>query len=619
MSASANAEVLAGLPAEPAPGEPLQTADGVPSFRYDDGRRRLLLHSAVRPLREAERNTASVGLDRDILVVAGFGLGYDTEALLRRLDERKPPRPPVLVVFEASPALLRRALDLRPDLHRLLGDERVRLFTDADTAMAFIESLPTRRVGYLFHRPSVELFPEAYAAFRERLVTHIQRKSINIATLGRFERLWAVNLASNLRPFLRDPGIGRLAGRFAGVPAVLAAAGPSLDEHIAFLKRHRPKVLLVAVDACLRRLLHEDIEPDLVFSVDPQLWTAYFFRLCPRPPARTGLVYEPSCHRLVPASWRGPRMTFDTVFPLVQWVSAHTGGRGLLDMGGSVSTSAFDLILSTGADPIILLGQDMAFRPDRTHSRGSLAEHVLLRRTDRLATLETLSYGLAHNRIATRLRSNSGREVPSDRRMLLFFWWFRDKMRTVKDRRVFTLAENAAAVDGIAWRREEDLDPLLASAPEFRFPHEVFEPLKVPQETLRRILREAEQTLESLAALARLAEEALGLSRTLYDAVRARRPASPTLLKRLDDIDRAIRRRQDAGRLVSMTMQKAIFSITEGYDDFLTDEERADPNLAAARRSISLYEAILSSSRFNHGLLERFVRGLDPTPDSDIS
>jgi hypothetical protein len=612
-----NETVLSVLPEAADAGEVLPTADGCPTLRVEREGRKIFLHSSMRPLREAERAASAVNISNDAVVVAGFGLGYETEAMLRRMDSEPSGKlPAVLIAFEHDPAILRTALDARPELRKTLDDPRLRLFLDADAAMAFVETLPTRRVSYLFHRASCELYPVEYASFRDRLITHVQKKNINIATLSRFEKLWAVNLASNLKHFLTDPGVKNLDGKFKGVPAVLVGGGPSLDRHLDFLLKHRRKLFIVACDAVLPRLLKAGLDPDIVFSVDPQNLASYFFYLCRKIPTSAALVYEPSCHRLVPSSWKGPRMTFDTIFPLVQWISNLTGGRGLLDMGGSVSTSAFDLILTTGADPIILVGQDMAFDAERTHASGSLVEYVLQKRAYRTDPFETQSYRLSHNRITTVLKSNAGHKVLSDKRLILFYWWFRDKMKTVKSgQTVLTLAENGAAVDGIAWKKEEELESLLAGKPDWTFPRETLTRIPTEPGTLRQIAKEASETSQNLTAVCRLAEEALGLAEGLYDSIKAGRPASPTVLGRLDELDRGIRRRQDANQLIAMTMQKAIFSITEGHDDFLTDDEKKDDKLATARKSVALYEALLKSGRLNKGLLDRFAEGLT-SPDS---
>jgi len=608
-----NEEILKSLPEKGEEVEIFETVEKVPTVRIKrKDNTKIFLHSSVRPLLEAKKIAERLNLSNDIIIIAGFGLGYIAEEIIKQIPPFSPDKGfPVVIIFEHNPSLLKTVLDIRPDIKKLFEDIRVNLFLNMEELLSFIEALPTRRVTYFFHRPYFELYSDLYSSFRERLLTQIHKKNINIATLSRFEKLWTVNIATNLKYFLSDPGIKTLEGKFKNIPAVLVAAGPSLDRHISFLKRIRKKVLLVCVDAVLSRLLYEGIDPDIVFSVDPQIFAFYFFYLCRNYNSKAILIYEPSCHRKIPAFWKGGRLTFDTIFPLIKWLSNITGEKGMLDMGGSVSTSAFDFILLTEAEPIILIGQDMAFNSERTHARGSLVEYFLRKSTSRTENIETKSYKLAHSRISTSLKSNSGKKVLSDRRLLLFYWWFKDKIKRIKkDIQVWTLAEDAAQVEGILLKKEDDVEILISNRPDFIFPCDTIKPLEVTLEIKKKILTEIEETVKNLNYICRKAQEGINLSETLYESLKEKRDPSFFVLSGLDKIDSEIKKKQKTNTLIAMTMQKAIFSITEGHDDFLTDEEKKDEKLATARRSIVLYEEILKSSSLNKSLLEKFLSEL---------
>ena len=100
------------------------------------------------------------------------------------------------------------------------------------------------------------------------------RREVNLNTLRRFGRLWVRNLLANLPLFLRAAGTRELEGLFAGMPALLLAAGPSLEPVLAVLPALAERLVLVAVDTSYRLCRQAGVKPDLLVTVDPQYWNS---------------------------------------------------------------------------------------------------------------------------------------------------------------------------------------------------------------------------------------------------------------------------------------------------------------------------------------------------------
>ena len=591
--------------------ETCATSENAPSMAVEIDGRTAWLHSRRFPLKEAEKIVAGLDPDADILVIAGFGLGYHVEAARLKFPAA------TVAVLEKDFGVLKAALEIRPGLESLFRDPAVVFFSDPDSLVAWLQEHANRNLAWLIHRPSYELSPDFYSNFKTLIQSYQQKRNINIATLSRFEKIWAKNIGRNIHSFLADPGVESCFGRFRGRPFVLVAAGPSLDDSLGFLRKAAGRCVIVAVDSILPRLLAEGIEPDLVFAVDPQLLNFYFFWLCRKkisPGLKTVLVYEPSCHFMIPRRWPGPRMTFDSIFPLIQWVTGITGEKGKLDMGGSVSTTAFDFAVRCGADPIILVGQDMAFDRDKTHSRGSLVEYVLLKQNTRLATTETRSFRLTSSNVTVKVKSNSGKLVSSDRRLLLFYWWFAAKMKSLAPAtRVVTLSRDGAFVNGIAYLPADKALEMIDRNGSIE-PFGKLIPSGNDDSGVRdRLASEASAMAGSLRGLKDVTARAEELSRKLYDLVRTRSKSDRgAILRELDAIDKTIHSRQKENRLIGITMQKILFSITEGGDDFLTEDEKKDKDLSVAKRSVVLYSEMARSARYNLKIVEDIGRELSP-------
>ena len=106
--------------------------------------------------------------------------------------------------------------------------------------------------------------------------------------------MWVRNLLSNLDRFAGNPGIGVAQNRFPGVPALVMAAGPSLDEVLPHLKALKEHMLIVAVDTSYRFCKNQGVEPDFLVSVDPQYWNSRHLDWLER--EQTILVSESSAH-----------------------------------------------------------------------------------------------------------------------------------------------------------------------------------------------------------------------------------------------------------------------------------------------------------------------------------
>jgi hypothetical protein len=589
----------------PFPFEIHPTREGVPTIRVEIDGRKVFLHSRFKPLEEADRSAESCDPMSTVVVCGGFGLGYLPSALLSRAPQA------TVVIIEKEPAIVACALRNNPQAESVLRNERCFLFTDPQDVIAFLQTgISTKTSSYHFHRPSVELFPEFYRDFKNLLLSYLQKKSINIATLARFEKIWARNITKNIRCILQDGGVSEFTGLLDGAPAVLVCAGPSLDRLIPTVKELRKRCLLCAVDSALYRLLRADIMPDIIFTVDPQLLNFYFFFLARKFKLTARLVYEPSTYFRIPNGYPGPRHSFDSVFPLIQWVADITHPKGQLDMGGSVSTSAFDLLYRMGAGQIILAGQDMAFSYNKTHTSGSLVEYVLLKRNTRTRTLETLSNKLTGSNLTVKMQSNAGRTVNSDRRLLLFYWWFENKVKQLENCEVYTLSEEAAAVKGINYVPASEIQTLLKRNPK-SFDRESFVLPKPKDTDLSSFLIEAEKAGNALEALLAKINEAVTHSEKAYRAVKLSNFAViQNHLKAMDEIDRYIQTHQRENRLIGITMQRVIHTIMEDHEDYLTDEEKGNKDLAALRKSIVMYTEMRRSAEYNIGLFKAIRKTL---------
>jgi hypothetical protein len=307
-----------------------------------------------------------------LLVVIGLGAGELLEVL-----DRRSPRTRVLA-FEPDPAAA-RALTTSAhgnawrDTGRLThfagpdypgADQAWRVFpSDIDDHCLVIDPETATR-----HREGAT----AAAKLVKRIVFGAKA---NAEARRQFAPRYLVNSLRNAPAMLAGRDIRSLTGACKGIPAVVAAAGPSLDLALDDLRAVAGRALLIAVDTALRPLLAHGLHPALAVGMDPGERNARHFQSLPACPA-TWLVAESA---LDPGAARvfGDRTFWFRVANHQPWPWYRELGLdvGQIDVWGSVLTAAFQTAVLAGCDPIVIVGADLAYTKGRPYARGTTYEH----------------------------------------------------------------------------------------------------------------------------------------------------------------------------------------------------------------------------------------------------
>jgi len=331
------------------------------------------LHSRRAPLDEARQalNRSLAGATPSLIAVIGLGAGYLLDAIHERLPGTR------VLAFEPDPSAARLLL-ARRDLGHWLESGRLRLLLAPDYAGA---SEAWRLIDADGHEPVTVVNPvlereraSEVAQAREVLTGIVNGARANAEARRQLAGRYLLNTVRNLPHVQRSAGASALFGQLPHVPAIVLGAGPSLDAALDTVRRTGERALLLAVDTALGPLLEAGIEPHLVIAADPQPVNARHLTTVPRPPD-TWLVAEGS---LDPAAltWFTDRAFFFAISDHQPWPWLEALGiaRSPLRIWGSVATSAFDLALRLGCDPIVFAGMDLAFTDGRPYCRNTIYE-----------------------------------------------------------------------------------------------------------------------------------------------------------------------------------------------------------------------------------------------------
>jgi hypothetical protein len=381
------------------------------------------LHSKYDPLREARQALKKHDCTNvDYFILLGFGLGYLLDALLEGHSD------PLnhYFIIESDLEILKAAFEAR-DLTAILSLPQIHFAWPAsgpelgEQWQRFFDPIQAQKSLFLTHLPSVALNTGLYKAAAETINSQTFRIFTDINTLIASSQDFLNNFVQNLMKAARAPGIVHFADIFSGLPAVIVSAGPSLDKNIHELRGREEQILILSTDTALKPLLAAGIDPHFVLTGDPSHMN--YLHLKDAPTREAFLVAEATSY---PAAFEEFKdKTFACTFEnsSLRSLSDLLGNKGTLRAWGSVATMALDFALLLKCDPIVFVGQDLAYTDGRTYCSGLCFDNEWFDGIVDPAGWQTKLKELRSNRRTIMLEDIFGRPIESTDKLAAYGNW----------------------------------------------------------------------------------------------------------------------------------------------------------------------------------------------------
>lgn len=430
-----------------------ETRSGDRTFRY----RGRYFHSRYDPWKEAGSQAKDIlGRNSDWVILFGLGCGYLLRTLLREGKSK-------VIVYEPSVEILKGVLK-GMDLSEALGGEDVRVCLDVDSLVNFVRSAVEGIddiVGYQTI-PYRQAFAGELDLYMRKVRNAHTTNAVGVSTEINSFLKWNENYCSNVRVFIEYPPIDVLKDALKGVPMIIAGAGPSLKKNANLLKEAKGKSVIVSAITAYKPLLKYGVVPDFVIAAEKVDLPEYFtygeedgkIRLI------LGDVSHPEMFR---RAVKG-KFLYYNAFNRLSFEQARFWGTDYFpSSGGSVTTSAFDMGFMFGCDPIIFVGQDLAYGDDgRTHAPGGVYIEQNTRFDDAAgkASIEesyvsremTVKEGKSTVDLLW-LKGLDGKPVASRFDWVTFHQWFEKRMQDVRGegytQKVINATEGGAYIEGM--------------------------------------------------------------------------------------------------------------------------------------------------------------------------
>ncbi|VAX21653.1 hypothetical protein MNBD_NITROSPINAE02-786 [hydrothermal vent metagenome] len=366
------AELLEGLPGSRRITREVSPTGGVTlKVRGTDGESSIAVSNmeALDPLDSHAKDLAGARM----VALMGFASGELFAEVLERTSDQT-----FILLIEPDIDLFAAILRER-DFSGILGKENISFaIGESPQAATFIRAEKEYGVFTLKdfliieNRWSAPLYKSYFDKIKKKLTELKEFGRQNINTVLNLSGLWRENILTNIIFILKSRSALDLFGKFTGVPAVVVAAGPSLDKTAFQLVALKNRGIVIAVDTAVRTLLGVGVIPDIVVSLDAKYENYLHLKGIKLPD--TLFVFNPSVHPMIVREHVGPSVFCGYAEPLFIWLQKVIGEKGDVRAGGSVATSAFDLAVKMGCSPVILTGQDMSYTNGQSHSSGTIQE-----------------------------------------------------------------------------------------------------------------------------------------------------------------------------------------------------------------------------------------------------
>lgn len=549
----------------------------------------LYLHSRQDPKKEALRLRESLPNDNEerVFLLFGGGLGYLVPLLLSNKNS-------YVIWLEISKSILYHALHLFDYSESFNAGQLEILLAplNEDDFLKVFKGKSNLPITFVLHKASVNWREKDYLDLRTTAERLFHKKDVNLATLTRFEKIWVKNFLENLPELSKAKPISLLFGLAKDVPIVVAGAGPSLSESLNQLQHYRRNFFLIAVDTALPILTCSGWKADLIYSVDPQALNSNYLE------GQEGhLVFDPTSTYVSLRLSQGPKLSFisSSPFPFIKIIeNSYDIPLGEIPFGGSVSTNASALGFLMGSKEVYLIGQDLAFTNEQAHSKGAILEERLNYRESRKFRRELHNFRQLNALSSRWVTSYTGKKIKTNEKMLIFKKWFEDQSVTYPWKNLsnsgsklenipFVEAKEAFSSD--TSNRVSDLNKRISLIFEC---NDHLSNTSVLKENLGDLIIRLRNFYDPIV-------EGLNLSLKIYDRILKNQLNNPQFLyelKKMERIDEEVAGKKGLNETLALGIQRVIYSVTEAYEDLLNSEERMNPQLAIARKSIILYDGL---------------------------
>ncbi|MBE6068671.1 MAG: motility associated factor glycosyltransferase family protein [Clostridium lundense] len=301
-----------------------------------------------------------------IFIVFGIGTGEHILQLLKNISKSNK-----ILIIEPDNNIL-SLIHSMECYKTIIEDKRVVVSPYDENRIAviyqvFIEEFNINNIKLMVYANYDKVYSAELLKCYEKLKSFIQSSIININTTKYFAKQLFKCFINNIKYISKSTIINDFKDIYRGKPAIIVSAGPSLEKNIEQLTNVKDNFVVFSGGRTISALKKVDVIPDVVAVVDSGENSYRVIRTsldCEAP-----LAFCEVTNFNVVKEYSGDKIFFQEGFNLGN-VTADILEKQVdtLFQGGSVAHTCTSLAEYMGCNPIIFIGQDLAYTNGKTHA-----------------------------------------------------------------------------------------------------------------------------------------------------------------------------------------------------------------------------------------------------------
>lgn len=248
------------------------------------------------------------------------------------------------------------------------------------------------------------VFKDQFKVFTDKIMWMMTDIKVGENTRQFFSEIWFKSYLNNLPHILKAELVDSYKDSFKNKPAIIVSAGPSLDKNLKFLKNNEDKFIIITGGRTLNTLRQEGIKADFTCVIDGSEAMYNVFKPCLD--LNVPLLFNEETSEKIVREYKGEKIFFNTR----EFFNADKEILGFntepLFQGGSVAHGCTSFAKLLGCDPIVFIGQDLAYTNNKLHSENSIAANE----SNEIQSTETYVKGVTEDKVLTNYDLNIFRE-----------------------------------------------------------------------------------------------------------------------------------------------------------------------------------------------------------------
>ncbi|NFB70118.1 motility associated factor glycosyltransferase family protein [Clostridium butyricum] len=433
-------------------------------------------------------------------------------------------------------------------------------------------------------------YEKIYAKEIFELLKEIKDYYINLRvernTKIKYSKRWFDTLIDNFKYMLNGVPADVYMNKYKNRPAIIVSAGPSLEKNIDLLKEVKNKMIIMSGGRTLKGLIDKSITPDLVAVIDQDqksynLVENYIDKVnCP-------LLFWECTNEEIVKHHKGEKIFSSHI----DFLSKVTGMKmRIIPTGGSVAHNMASYAAMLGCNPVIFIGQDLAYTNEKSYSSMSENRDGTWK-FDEVKSDEDLW-----------VEDVNGEKVRTSISLDLFRKWF-EKMidETFTETTFINATEGGARIKGTIEMSLKDV--ISKYNPETT--ETFFEKIDYAVDMMKNAREELEKTKKSVNILIKKCNEAIGyIDKLEIEYAKNNKIQTNILLKKLDTVDEVIKKEYISVDIIQSLLYPIIYSTLTGK---ATSDKR--PSIKESKyisdENRKLYNGILEQLKYANKCLEK--------------